>query len=119
MARQNGILCALSHFANSRYHSSTARGGHQVDRDISLDLQVPGKSSLNRRKSQNKSIALYCRLSVSLLHLRRWIDRNTLKKLEAALTLEKSAHPCFKTCGEHGCKCRPDCTRVRLSSIQN
>ncbi|GFV63037.1 uncharacterized protein TNCV_3210491 [Trichonephila clavipes] len=33
----------------------------------------------------------------SSLHLRPWVDRNTLKKLEVARTLEKSAHPNIRT----------------------
>ncbi|GFT17149.1 hypothetical protein TNCV_4738691 [Trichonephila clavipes] len=55
------------------------------------------KSSLNkeiRKKEVRKmKVQLHCRLSVRSLHLRHWVDHNTLIKLEVARTLEKSAHP--------------------------
>ncbi|GFX12129.1 uncharacterized protein TNCV_2999121 [Trichonephila clavipes] len=41
-------------------------------------------------------VRLYCILSLSSLHLRHWVDRNTLKKLKVARALEKSAHPWCK-----------------------
>ncbi|GFX95850.1 hypothetical protein TNCV_2084301 [Trichonephila clavipes] len=66
---------------------------------------VTGKGSRNReiRKIEFRKIEveLYCRFSFSSLHLRYWVNRNTLKKSEVARTLEKSAHP--RSRGKRGC----------------
>ncbi|GFS51328.1 uncharacterized protein TNCV_3533711 [Trichonephila clavipes] len=58
-----------------------------------------GRSSLNREirklEARKMKVQLYCIPSFSTLPLCHWVERNTLKKLEVARTLEKSAHPCL------------------------
>ncbi|GFW65844.1 hypothetical protein TNCV_586701 [Trichonephila clavipes] len=63
--------------------------------EIRKMLLVPEKSSLDR-EFRKMEVRLYCILSLSSLHLRHWVDRNTLKKLKVARTLEKSAHPWYR-----------------------